>query len=157
MDAQLWIRSPALVGTLSRAIARYSQFLKLFRLYPGTMLVPTLDIDLVWHSHQLSPGRYERDVLELAGRFVDHDDKLGEDALGKGMQRTKELWRVRFGAEYLICTCWDCEALLDEVDGKGTDADKVDVERVAAQVEFHRAVEIARREGGGLPMREKVP
>ena len=47
MHAQLWIRSPALEGTLQRAIKRYLSFVKLFKLYPKTILVPTLDIDLV--------------------------------------------------------------------------------------------------------------
>jgi hypothetical protein len=33
--------------------------------------VPTLDIDLVWHTHQLNSLQYERDCFEYVGRFVD--------------------------------------------------------------------------------------
>lgn len=159
MDAQLWIRSPALCGTLGRALDGYNKFLKLFKLYPGTMLVPTLDIDLVWHTHQLSPKRYIDATVEMAGRFLDHDDKLGKGTLDVGMEKTKSLFRVRFGREYAVCSCWDCEALLDTVEcmnggmideqAGGLKA----VDEVADNVMFYRAVEVARRAGRPLPMR----
>ena len=47
MHDYLWIRSSALDGTLRRAIDRYDKFLKLYKLYPTTMFVPALDIELV--------------------------------------------------------------------------------------------------------------
>ncbi|KAK4122062.1 hypothetical protein N657DRAFT_682526 [Parathielavia appendiculata] len=58
MHRHLWIRAPSLEGTVRRAVEKYDSFLRLFALYPGEMLVPTLDIDLVWHTHQLSAGRH---------------------------------------------------------------------------------------------------
>ena len=33
--------------------------------------VPTLDIDLAWHTHQLAAGRYGADCMEYVGRFID--------------------------------------------------------------------------------------
>jgi len=160
MDAQLWIRSPALCGTLRRAQDRYNRFLKLFKLYPGTMLVPTLDIDLVWHTHQLSPSRYVDATVDIAGRFLDHDDKLEKSTLDEGIDKTKTLFRIRFGKEYAVCTCWDCEALLDAVerrdeerDGESSSELKLAAEEVADSVMFYRAVEVARRAGRALPTR----
>ncbi|KAK6513416.1 hypothetical protein TWF281_005042 [Arthrobotrys megalospora] len=38
MEADLQIRSPTVEGTLTRAIDRYSKFIKLFKFYPGTMI-----------------------------------------------------------------------------------------------------------------------
>ena len=157
MEKQLWIRSPAVEGTLQRAIDRYSKFLKLLRLYPGTILVPTLDIDLVWHTHQCSASRYQNDTQVLADRFIDHDDKLGTSALDDGMEKTKHLFRIRFGQEYLVCTCWDCQAVLSEVERVNqsgiSQADKdVIAQTISRDVAFHRAVELARRAHKPLPM-----
>ncbi|KIN07111.1 hypothetical protein OIDMADRAFT_139763 [Oidiodendron maius Zn] len=148
MDKQLWIRSPAIEGTLSRAIDRYSKFLKLFKLYPNTMLVPTLDIDLVWHTHQCSPSRYEAGTVMMAGRLIDHDDKIGAGILNSGFTRTKDLYRIRFGQEYQVCNCWDCEALLSAIStqNSGTQPDKREIARyVHENVAYHRTVEIVRR------------
>jgi hypothetical protein len=151
MTDQLWIRSPALGGTLRRAVERYGRFLRLIKLYPGTMFVPTLDIDLAWHTHQLSHGRYFAATMERAGLYLDHDDRLGKATLEDGMERTKALYRIRFGTEYLVCTCWDCEAMLDAMEGMGEGANggAVDAEKVADEVadvvEYHRAVELTRR------------
>jgi hypothetical protein len=158
MENQLWIRSPALEGTLQRAIDRYSKFLKLLKLYPGAMLVPTLNIDLVWHTHQCSASRYENDTRVFTDRFIDHDDKLGTSVLDDGMEKTKRLFRIRFGQEYLVCTCWDCQAVLSEVERlnrSGTsqaDRDAIS-QTVSRDVAFHRAVELARRAHMPVPMR----
>jgi hypothetical protein len=150
MEKQLWIRSPAVEGTLRRAIDRYGKFLKLFKLYPKTMLVPTLDIDLVWHTHQCSPSRYDVGMVKMVGRLIGHDDKLGEGILNSGFTRTKDLYRIRFGQEYQVCNCWDCEALLSAVSSHSSET-QPDNEAIARHVHenvaYHRAVEIARRKG----------
>ena len=148
MELQLWIRSPALIGTLTRACIRYDRFLQLFKLYPNTMLVPTLDIDLVWHTHQLSPRRYAAATKVRAGRFIDHDDKLGKPTLDDGMARTENLYRVRFGDKYAICNCWECEALASAMEEAENDPNfDVDslVMTVSTDVENYRLAEAARR------------
>ena len=33
--------------------------------------VPTLDIDLAWHTHQLTAGQYGDDCMAYVGRFID--------------------------------------------------------------------------------------
>jgi hypothetical protein len=45
-----WLHSPALQSTVDRLVMRYERFLALMRSHPGKILVPTLDIDLAWHS-----------------------------------------------------------------------------------------------------------
>ncbi|KAG9504918.1 hypothetical protein J7337_004899 [Fusarium musae] len=46
MNSLMWIRSPALQGTIRRAISRYQNFCKLLKM-SKTTVVPTLDIDLL--------------------------------------------------------------------------------------------------------------
>ncbi|PWY96346.1 hypothetical protein BO94DRAFT_6880 [Aspergillus sclerotioniger CBS 115572] len=97
MHAHLWIRSPDIEDLLDDARESYNGFVELFRLYPGVILVPTLAIDLVWHTHLCSAERYTACMMERVGRFVDHDDKLGKGTLDDGFERTKVLFEREFG------------------------------------------------------------
>lgn len=162
MHRHLWIRSPAVQGTISRAIARYEEFLHLFSQYPGQVLVPTLDVDLVWHTHQLSAERYATGVKERAGRFINHDDKIVQGQLDDGYERTKALFQVSFGRAYAVCLCWDCEAIASAIEKADEEGDLMAADeeemagRVKEDVEYHRVVELVRREKGGtlLPVRK---
>ncbi|RGP67240.1 hypothetical protein FSPOR_6129 [Fusarium sporotrichioides] len=163
MNAHLWIRSPALQGTLQRAVDRYENYLELFRLYPGKMLVPTLDIDLVWHTSQLSPAAYETSMKALCGRFINHDDKIAKYKLDTGSDETQTLYRTHFGLEYHVCLCWECQAIMSAVEDRdvclqeersSTFAEDL-AARVMADIEYYRAVESARRRNHvKLPVRE---
>ncbi|KAF7555995.1 hypothetical protein G7Z17_g1719 [Cylindrodendrum hubeiense] len=153
MHRQLWIRSPAVADTIQRATERYEQFLKLFRLCPGQMLVPTLDIDLVWHTHQLSAQDYAAAMLSRTGRFIDHDDKLGKPTLNDALEETVKLFSIHFGHSYSICLCWECEAILSAVqacdEDDDSDADQFTqlAGKVMRKVDYYRAVELSRRNG----------
>ena len=158
MNAHMWIRSPGLPGTLNRAVDRYSKFLRLMKLYPTTMFVPTLDIDLAWHTHQCSPRMYFRGTQLWAGRFINHDDTIVKDTLDDGFDTTKKLFRVHFGKEYRNCGCWDCEALLSALEHPAKDENGlVKMESIArdvdAEVAYFRAIETARRKKQPLPVR----
>lgn len=39
-----------------------------------TLAVPSLTLDLIWHTHMLHPCSYARDCLEVCGTLIDHDD-----------------------------------------------------------------------------------
>ncbi|RSL54742.1 hypothetical protein CEP53_007344 [Fusarium sp. AF-6] len=164
MHAHLWIRSPGLGGTMDRAVERYENFLELFQLYPGKMLVPNLDIDLVWHTNQLSAAGYKATMESRCGRFINHDDKIGKSTLKSGMSDTDNLYRIHFGDEYSVCLCWECQAIASAIE----DADKEGnlsntgsfqfasniTDKVQGDVDYYRAVEIARRKNFvNLPLR----
>lgn len=162
MERQLWISSPAVAATLQRAIERYIKFITLLKLYPDRQLAPTVDIDLVWHTHQCSPSRYESDMQALTGRFVDNNGSLGYTALDTAMTRTAQLWQIRFGQEYDVCHCWDCEALLSaaieieehqqekwKFSTEGVNTDTI-AQTVADYVTYYRYMEVARRLGKPL-------
>jgi hypothetical protein len=78
--------------------------------------------------------------------------------LDDGFERTQGLFYVRFGKEYAICGCWDCEALSSalenavcSLDGQ-PDMDKI-AKEVNSDVAFYKAAEF-RRNKKGLPIRE---
>ncbi|CAP60953.1 uncharacterized protein PODANS_2_13530 [Podospora anserina S mat+] len=165
MHSHLWIRSPSLQDTLARSLSRYSQFLLLMRRNRGKMMVPTLDIDLAWHTHQCAASGYVQETKKRVGRFVNHDDSIGKGDLDTGSGETRRLWRLQFGGEYHICGCWDCEMLTSEIEkefkyrGGADDEDEkyqIDMQAVAERVDnkvrFYRAVEAARRKGHALPV-----
>ncbi|KAK5988536.1 Glycine-rich domain-containing 1-like protein [Cladobotryum mycophilum] len=116
MNNHLWIRSPALEGTMRRAIDRYDKFLVLLKSKSKTPVVPTLDVDIVWHTHQCSPAQYSSGMKAMVGRFINHDDTIVKEVLGDGFDLTRKMYRIRFGKEYTVCGCWDCEALLSAVE-----------------------------------------
>ena len=56
----------------TKAIARYKMFLLLVYLYPDSKIVPTKEIDRVWHQHILDTFKYNHDCQFLFGRFLHH-------------------------------------------------------------------------------------
>ncbi|KAL0950336.1 hypothetical protein HGRIS_010307 [Hohenbuehelia grisea] len=89
---------------LQHAIARYHAFMDLMT-GPGAFLVPTLDIDLAWHTHQLMATAYGTDCKEVLGKFIDHDDKISENNLATAYDMTCKAWKQRFGQAYSHCGC----------------------------------------------------
>ncbi|KAI5478060.1 hypothetical protein MNV49_005523 [Pseudohyphozyma bogoriensis] len=90
---------------LVRSVARYHAFLDLLACTPKQLRVPTLDIDLAWHTHQLNAFQYAHDTTELLGRFLDHDDTVESQLLECSYDYTAIDWKARFGVAYSICGC----------------------------------------------------
>lgn len=55
-----------------QAIAQYLIFLYFIYHYPHSQLVPTPEIDQVWHQHILDTQKYAKDCQKLFGRFIHH-------------------------------------------------------------------------------------
>ncbi|KAL9229466.1 hypothetical protein vseg_004929 [Gypsophila vaccaria] len=93
---------------LREAEARYKGFLHLVRMSEknGTTLhcVPTYDIDLMWHTHQLHPKCYSVDLIEIVGRVLHHDDSIADKSKEKqlevGSAKTTSHWEDMFGLRY---------------------------------------------------------
>ncbi|GJE98082.1 hypothetical protein PsYK624_143040 [Phanerochaete sordida] len=90
---------------LQHAIARYHTFLDLMSSAPGSFFVPTLDIDLAWHTHQMKGELYQNDCMKLIHRFVDHDDRVEENHLATSFDVTCRAWQQRFQVPYTYCGC----------------------------------------------------
>ncbi|KAI9924749.1 hypothetical protein MW887_006605 [Aspergillus wentii] len=117
MDNIDWLHSPALPETMSRLVKKYSIFFAIMTSAPRRMAVPTLDVDLAWHTHQLTPYRYFQYSINAwrAGYppiFIDHDDKVDEVKLSDGFEWTSKMYKKFTDGEiYSECTCWYCEAV----------------------------------------------
>ncbi|KAF9644170.1 hypothetical protein BDM02DRAFT_3175056, partial [Thelephora ganbajun] len=100
--------NPEDVRALQHCVVRYYGFLTLIQ-SDISLFVPTLDIDLAWHTHQLSPKAYKKDCGLYAGKFVNHDDQVEESHLSDGFDLTCRAWEARlssrFGIPYMHCGC----------------------------------------------------
>lgn len=87
----------------NQAIDRYSMFLCLIYLYPNRKLVPTQEIDEVWHHHILDTMKYAQDCEMLFGRFIHHFPYFGKrgkadrDSLYTAFAETERLFEEHFG------------------------------------------------------------
>ena len=104
-----WLHCPSLESTLEQAIVRYLNFFSLLAEKPEG-IVPALDVDLIWHTHQLSPAVYASFCKAMAnGRFINHNDAVEKGILRSDAQHSRRLYKERFGEEYFRCHSWYCE------------------------------------------------
>ncbi len=94
---------------LKTAIERYRQFIRLKRHYPREFLVPTYDVDWVWHTHMLSPAGYKKDTEAYFGSLLHHDDTSVDRSPGSRLSiadaRTKELWLENYQKHFSSPGC----------------------------------------------------
>ena len=86
-----------------QALNHYSMFLWLINFYPDRKLVPTQEIDRVWHYHILDTMKYAEDCEMLFGRFIHHFPYFGErgtidrENLQKAFEQTQVIFEEHFG------------------------------------------------------------
>lgn len=82
----------------------YRRFLTLKTLYPAVTLVPSKQVDTIWHAHILDTRAYRDDCNAVFGRFIDHYPYFGiygdDDArnLDAAFNETVALYENHFGA-----------------------------------------------------------
>lgn len=106
-----WLHSPALPSTMERLVRKYENFMTIMAQNPTRMAVPTLDVDLAWHTHQLRPSYYMQYTVKRCKQFIDHDDKVAETKLNDSFAWTSKAYQRLTGQPYSECTCWYCEAV----------------------------------------------
>jgi hypothetical protein len=88
-----------------RHVELYRCFLKLCVLHPDARIVPTRQLDRVWHTHVLDTAKYRADCDHMFGHFMDHFPYAGlrgeEDrrAWRGDFARTRRLFADHFGEE----------------------------------------------------------
>ena len=113
-------RSGAICATqLKRSEERYIKFLYLMvtNRAKTTPSVPTLDIDLLWHSHQLDAVRYQQmsRVLFPKATAIHHDDAIADTKLRWSARCTAHQWNTRFGHDdYLEGRAFKLPSLLPD-------------------------------------------
>ncbi|QRW08269.1 ER retention-like protein [Ceratobasidium sp. AG-Ba] len=95
---------------IKNTITQYHLFLDLFAHNPSRPLVPTLLVDLGWHTHMLNAEGYRDDCMRFFGRYMNHDDKVEEGKLATAFDDTSRLWKSRFNESYSVCGCLSFQA-----------------------------------------------
>jgi len=97
-----FFHNPNLYMTACRT---YVKFLLLLKQREGKkkeipcFLVPTLTVDLIWHTHMLRPVDYYEYSLSKVGVFIDHDDDL--TYLDDSTNYTSSLWQKVYHEQYI--------------------------------------------------------
>ncbi|KAI8145363.1 hypothetical protein BJV82DRAFT_603392 [Fennellomyces sp. T-0311] len=82
---------------IARGIRQYHKFLHLMFTYPGQVMVPTLEIDLAWHTHMLHPSSYQAFTHKYLGRMINHDDNIAPEKLKEYSNGTDKAWSSKNG------------------------------------------------------------
>ncbi|KAH9180957.1 hypothetical protein AeNC1_017067, partial [Aphanomyces euteiches] len=86
---------------IEASIIRYHKFMNLMKVKKHSIvLVPTSDIDLVWHTHQADTRNYYEFCKVNIGRIIDHDDTIEGGDLRKGYADTFLLWCMTYNDAY---------------------------------------------------------
>lgn len=80
---------------------RYAKFMNLIRLNSVQGPVPAIDIDLFWHTHQLSSSNYLPWCNHHIGRPVNHDNTVEGGILTTGLDDTVAAWGSTYFEDYL--------------------------------------------------------
>ncbi|CAN8243394.1 unnamed protein product, partial [Cochlearia groenlandica] len=96
--------------TIQEAIDRYKAFLYLIKrsreMSMDIIGVPTNDIDLICHTHQLNPSSYYTDMEKIFGNILQHDDDVdnierkSDKKLDNMFSETNAIWEETFGKKY---------------------------------------------------------
>lgn len=104
-----WLQSPHIKQILTESCSRYANFFTMLTdpCLTQEMLIPTLDIDLVWRTHRLHLSGYVFDCRSSACHSV-IDGSLHEGRLDNSFKTTADTYQFRFGESYNICYCQQC-------------------------------------------------
>ena len=85
------------------SVVQYKKFLSLNRKYPDSVLVPTGEIDSVWHAHILDTKNYADDCNMLFGKFLNHEPYFGpyskesQEDMARWFEETSIFWQMEYG------------------------------------------------------------
>ena len=93
---------------LKEGVKNYHRFLRLYPKARGLhRLVPTYQIDIIWHTHMLSSLReYDEECISIMGCAFGHDDSLNDRSEGSSLEvafrATSTLWEREYGEKYHV-------------------------------------------------------
>jgi hypothetical protein len=79
-------------------VQNYISFIKLAE--KGQTIIPTFDIDLIWHTHMRFPSRYQEFSTGLCGFILNHDDSIESNILTDAYKKTADRWKQTYQSEY---------------------------------------------------------
>jgi hypothetical protein len=93
------------VSKFQHMIQNYVSFIKLAQ--PGKNIVPTFDIDLIWHTHMRYPSAYHAASIDLCGYILDHNDSIPKNILENTYTETATRWALTYKSEYGYSPDWN--------------------------------------------------
>ncbi|CAF0853872.1 unnamed protein product [Adineta steineri] len=85
-------------------MTRYYRFMQLKASSPNNiLLIPTLDIEIIWQTHLLRPQMYRDDCMRLFHRIIDHSllaTEMEQFLKEQAFIDTCKLYEERFGEQY---------------------------------------------------------
>lgn len=116
------------VEEADQLIVKYRRFLKLCAMYPEQGIVPSKEIDPVWHAHILDTAKYAADCDAIFGFMLHHFPYLGSrseadlELLHKKGAETRALYKQHFGEDMYTGTIVDnTDAAVAMCDAGGCD------------------------------------
>ncbi|KAK8050282.1 hypothetical protein PG994_012012 [Apiospora phragmitis] len=106
-----WLHSPTARFTMEKLVVKYERFFDIAAKFPDEFVTPTLEVDLAWHTHQLSPSQYFDYSVAKTMIFIDHNDKVDEEKLAESFDWMVKTYQQKYGEVYSECFCWFCESL----------------------------------------------
>ena len=89
---------------IKQMITRYYRFMQLKASSSNNiLLIPTLDIEIIWQTHLLRPKLYHDDCIRLFHRVIDHSlltNDLEQFLKEQALIDTCKLYKERYGEEY---------------------------------------------------------
>ena len=80
---------------LDESVYFYRVFLHLKKLYPEEIIVPTKEVDIVWHNHILFTKKYHQDCEKIFGKYLHHSPVSEKDAKNMKFYQNNTLKLVR--------------------------------------------------------------
>ncbi|KAJ5814832.1 hypothetical protein N7474_006609 [Penicillium riverlandense] len=110
-----WVHSPDIFAIADRLVNKYSVFFSIEKKNPKQMAVPTLDADIAWHTHLLSPAKYYAysSTATTKPRLFSHDDPVDPWQMHLAfIETSREYRKATSGAIYSECVCWYCATIV---------------------------------------------
>ncbi len=89
---------------IKQMITRYYRFMQLKASCPkNILLIPTLDIEIIWQTHLLRPAMYREDCMRLFHQIIDHSlitTDIEQFLKEQAFIDTCKLYEERFGEQY---------------------------------------------------------
>ena len=86
------------------AVERYRMMLTLKKTYPKLFVVPTYDMDIIWHTHLGFTRAYEKDCERIVGWILTHDDTVNDRSEGSKLNtcsdHTVRLWSKEYATPW---------------------------------------------------------
>lgn len=112
VDRMDWLNTLELRKSLELAFDRY---LKFINMVPAVRsLIPTLDIDLLWHTHQLNHRAYHHFCNANCGKLVDHPDRIANFKFVPDFESFCSEWFKKHNQTYTLCLCDICSTSRDK-------------------------------------------